>query len=579
MSEEAVKSCLVDVSVNLARALYQAGQAREAEQECEALNAVGMLDCKGLQIYAVSLWKLGKNNQALHVARNLAKNISNIEKSSTSAAIALICQLIYHISGLDVAIPFIFKLPREYLHGSKMGLVISSLDALDPSHRLKLLVPSNHNSSKAYDFVTQLHTMISLSKMIHSSSEKTLDIHSGTKHLRKALHLYPDSNLIRNQLGMFLLCSGDWSASSIATRCTTLTGGLPVHTGLLLPLKVHGGSGAACYASCVKAPKFSFPTCKCQPTNVLSVTDHLQKWLHQEPWNNEAHYLLIVNIVQRTREEKFPPHLFLIILDLRHMQPLHWMLHHFGDSFSAHLQLCRAYAAQEDLKNLRNEYMNCLNVKTVHPIGWLSLKLLESRYQLQTEYGVVDFNFQMCCKELSSSHIWEALFGLVRALCLLSNDDFPNAEQALAQSSNNLDRVDSCLLLAHGAVCMELARRQMGSHFLSRAMQCLIKAQRGSPSPLPIVSVLLAQAEGSLSAKAKWERNLRLEWFSWPAEIRPAEVYFQMHILARQSSAASKKQMYIESQESPEKWVLRAIHLNPSCLRYWKVLLRLTSGS
>lgn len=64
---------------------------------------------------------------------------------------------------------------------------------------------------------------------------------------------------------------------------------------------------------------------------------------------------------------------------------------------------------------------------------------------------------------------------------------------------------------------MELARQQPGPQFLSRAVSSLTKAQETTPVPLPIVSLLLAQAEASLGAKAKWERNLRVEWFSWPA--------------------------------------------------------------
>ena len=63
---------------------------------------------------------------------------------------------------------------------------------------------------------------------------------------------------------------------------------------------------------------------------------------------------------------------------------------------------------------------------------------------------------------------------------------------------------------------MELARQSRGSQFLSLAVKSLTEAQKTSLIPLPVVSVLLAQAEGSLSSKEKWERNLRLEWFAWP---------------------------------------------------------------
>lgn len=67
-----------------------------------------------------------------------------------------------------------------------------------------------------------------------------------------------------------------------------------------------------------------------------------------------------------------------------------------------------------------------------------------------------------------------------------------------------------------GAICMELARQQCEPQFLSLAVRSLKKAKETSLTPMPIVSILLAQAEASFGSKAKWENNLRLEWFSWP---------------------------------------------------------------
>jgi superkiller protein 3 len=63
---------------------------------------------------------------------------------------------------------------------------------------------------------------------------------------------------------------------------------------------------------------------------------------------------------------------------------------------------------------------------------------------------------------------------------------------------------------------MEIARRFAAPQFISRASSSLRKAQQKSHASLPLVSLLLAQAEGSLGSKTKWEKNLRLEWFSWP---------------------------------------------------------------
>lgn len=64
---------------------------------------------------------------------------------------------------------------------------------------------------------------------------------------------------------------------------------------------------------------------------------------------------------------------------------------------------------------------------------------------------------------------------------------------------------------------MELGRQCDGSLFLSRAAKSLTKVRELSLIPLPLVSVLVAQAEGSLGSKEKWDRNLRLEWYTWPS--------------------------------------------------------------
>lgn len=63
---------------------------------------------------------------------------------------------------------------------------------------------------------------------------------------------------------------------------------------------------------------------------------------------------------------------------------------------------------------------------------------------------------------------------------------------------------------------MELARQGLDFQFLSLAIRSLRKAQDSSLVHLPMVSLLLAQAEGSLGSKEKWEANLREEWYTWP---------------------------------------------------------------
>lgn len=62
---------------------------------------------------------------------------------------------------------------------------------------------------------------------------------------------------------------------------------------------------------------------------------------------------------------------------------------------------------------------------------------------------------------------------------------------------------------------MELVRQHNSGHFLSRAIKSLTKVHELSLIPLPYASILLAQAEGSLGSKERWDRILRLEWHNW----------------------------------------------------------------
>ncbi|XP_010932168.1 tetratricopeptide repeat protein SKI3 isoform X1 [Elaeis guineensis] len=614
-----LKSHIAEVSVNLARALIKAGHANNAVEVCDYLKKEGVLDGKGLQIYAVALWKIGQYDLALPMARNLAQSVSTMKQTCAAAALGLICSLIYRISGKDSAVAAIQKFPPELFKSTRMMFMLSALNALDPSNQLQLLLPSPQNV-KSHDVVTEIYSIIAIGKMINHGSKQNLDIDRGVDYLRKALHMYPNSSLIRSQLSSLLLCSGDWMASHKAARCTATPTGHIVKKELESSYKIHGDAVVACYASCSNNPKFSFPTCKDQLAHGANGIHYMQRWLHQEPWNLDAHYLLVLNVLQKAREEKFPQHLcstlkrlllvalskeiymkenkpyqyqkFVLLLCaseislqcgdhhgcVKHATGALGILPPNSDPFFAHLQLCRAYAAEEDFSNLRNEYMNCLQIKTFNQIGWISLKYIESRYKLQNNSNEIDMYFHTCSTgKGASSNIWEAVFYLVCAQSFIWDRDYLGAEQALAHACA-LGVAESCLFLFHGAVCMELARQQPGRQFLSHAVSSLTKAQENSPVPLPIVSLLLAQAEASLGAKAKWERNLRVEWFSWPAEMMPAELYFQMHLLARRLNASSSKHSGIESMQSPKNWVLRAIHLNPSCLRYWKILQKLSEG-
>lgn len=224
----------------------------------------------------------------------------------------------------------------------------------------------------------------------------------------------------------------------------------------------------------------------------------LCRWLHQEPWSIEAHYLLLLNVLQKAREEKFPQHLcvtlkrlvftalsreycndselhkhlkFLTLLSaseislqsgdfldcMSHINNASEVLPPLGDTFFIHLQLCRVYAAQGDLENVRNEYMNCLHVETANPIGWITLKGLESKFMLQKNSSMLDISFKSCSGKLCSWNMWEAVFYLVCGQCYIWDGDFQSAEEALAHACS-LGDADSCLLLCHGIFLSHLLR-------------------------------------------------------------------------------------------------------------------------
>ncbi|KAL9445641.1 hypothetical protein AB3S75_013513 [Citrus x aurantiifolia] len=607
-----------DISINLARSLSRAGNALDAVRECESLERQGMLDAEVLQVYAFSLWQLGKYDLALSMARNLASSVSAMEQSSAAASVSFICRLLYHISGLDSTINSILKMPKGLFQCSKMSFIVSAIHALDHSNRLESVVSSTRNWIASPEEITGMHYLVALNKLVKNGPESCLGFNSGIFHLRKVLHVYPNCNLIRNLLGYLLLSSDEWRYSHVASRCCSLeTSDCIKKEGPKSAWEILGAEGVACNVIGSVDLKFSFPTCIYECLTGPKAVQELQKCLHREPWNYNARYLLVLNLLQKAREERFPRHLCTILQRLIHValscefysiqhtsyqyQKFQLLLcaseislqggnitgciNHAKSAsalllpgayrFFGHLLLSRAYAAEGNMLDLQDEYVRCLELKTDYVIGWMCLKVVESLYEVQADTNTIELSFNECLKQGNNSRlIWTAKFNLVLGFVFLWKKDFFSAEKCLAQACS-LAGAESCLFLCHGTICMEIARQYHDSHFLSLAVRSLTKAQKTSFVQLPVVSLLLAQAEGSLSSIEKWEKNLRLEWFTWPPEMRPAELFFQMHLLAMLSKAGSDSSSRVEFCQSPQKWVLRAIHTNPSCLRYWKVLHKL----
>ncbi|XP_027362032.1 tetratricopeptide repeat protein SKI3 isoform X2 [Abrus precatorius] len=613
-------SYIRDISINLARSLSKAGNAADALQECESLKkeASGALDEEGLQVYAFTLWQLGESDLALSVVRSLIGTLSSLETTSVATSICFICRLLHYICGLDEVITSIVKMPKELFQSSKASFVVSAINALDGQNRLGFVVSSSQYFLKYHEEMAGMHLLIALSKLVKNESRNCLDIQSGVAHLRKAMHMFPNCNLIRNFLGYLLLSSKEFNNCHVATSCCKLDHlDLSDQEGLKSAFDIYGAGAVACYTNGNINPKFTFPTCIKRCSNHTGAVRYLQKCFHQKPWNHDARYLLVLNYHQRACEQRFPPHLCGILNRLTHVAlsnelysktEMFYQYRHFqlllcaseislqrGNHmtcithakkaselvlpddylFFAHLLLCRVYAMKGDCLSFQKEYLRCLELWTDYPIGWICLKLMECQHELQIDSNAIDLNFRECVKRSGNSwNMWMAVYNLVRGMISLQKRDLVLAEEFMAQACS-LAGFESCFFLCHATICMELVRQYNGFQFVSRAIESLTKVHELSLIPLPFASLLVAQAEGSLGSKERWNKNLHLEWYNWPSEMRPAELYFQMHLLARQLKVGPSTTSNIVSSQSPLRWVIRAIHVNPSCMRYWRVLQKL----
>lgn len=554
---------------------------------------------------------------ALSMTRSLASGILSMEGNLAAASISLICRLLYHISGQDSAITSILKMPKELFHSSKLSFVVSAIHFLDPKNQLETIVSGSRSFVTSNDEIMAMHMLIALGKILKTGHKNSLGIQKGVDHLRKAIHMFPNSSLLRNLLSYLLLLSKERRDHHLTTRCSSID--LMDHQkddGIKSACESFGAATVACYTGGRHNAKYSFPTCRYQGSSGSGAIQLMQRYLHQEPWNFDARYLLTLNYLQKAREERFPQHVCCVLKRLTTValsddyysskEPT-WQYKNFqlllcaaetnlqqgnnseclrlaskalGSSipnnyrFFAHLLLCRTYAAENDVINMSKEYNRCLELKTDLHIGWICLKFIESRYRLQDDSNILSLSYEDCSKDIKLSwNIWMALFNMVQGLIAIWYGDFVAAEEFLAQACSLADG-ESCLFLCHGAICMELARQRCESQYVSYAVRSL-KTAKDTCNNLPIVSFLLAQAEGSLGSRAKWGINLRNEWFSWPPEMKPAELLFQMHLLSRQPKDGSMPSFSnVDNSENSLRWILRAIHTNPSCSRYWKFLLK-----
>ncbi|KAG6730545.1 hypothetical protein I3842_01G085800 [Carya illinoinensis] len=168
-----------DISLNLARSLCKAGNAQDALQECENLKKEGMLDTEGLQIYAFSLWQLGKCDLALSVVRSLAVNISTMKQTSVAAPVGFICRMLYFVSGVDSVISNILEMPKELFQNSGISFIVSAINALDQINRLESVVSSSRSVLSSHEEITGMHFLIALGKhTMHGTNLNVQQLHS-----------------------------------------------------------------------------------------------------------------------------------------------------------------------------------------------------------------------------------------------------------------------------------------------------------------------------------------------------------------------------------------------------------------
>ncbi|XWS14326.1 hypothetical protein CRYUN_Cryun35bG0000500 [Craigia yunnanensis] len=488
-----LKSHLKDISTNLARSLSKAGNAKGAVQECEDLEKEGMLDAEGLQIYAFSLWKLGEHEAALSMTRTLAASIPTMDKTSAAVSVSFICRLLYYISGQDLAIVSILKMPKELFQSSKISFIVSAINALDQNNSLESIVSSSRYFLASHEEISGMHYLIALSKLIKHGTEHHLEFQSGVSHLRKALHMYPNSNLIRNLLGYLLLASEVWENTHVSSRCSIIDASDSGNKeGLKLAWEIFSAGAVACHAMGNSEPRFSFPTCGCQCPSGSGAMKELQKCLRREPWNSNGRYLLVLNLLQKAREERFPVNVCImlerliivalsdefysrkeascqyqkfqlylcaaeillqrgnIIGCINHTKDASALLLPDSYQFFGHLLLCRAYAAEGNFKNCKEEYERCLELKTDFHVGWICLKVMESQYELQTISNVVELAFTEGSKGRNNSwNMWMTVYSLVMGMICIWNQDFLSAEEFLEQPCS-LASAESCIFLCHG---------------------------------------------------------------------------------------------------------------------------------
>ncbi|KAJ7518221.1 hypothetical protein O6H91_21G059300 [Diphasiastrum complanatum] len=623
----------VAVSLNLARAFLKSGNTIAAVREYRKLDSTGNLqnEPEGQQCFALSLWKSGHHEEGLKIAKQAVK-AATLGTKHHAAAVRLVCQFLYHLSGSASTLEEIWKLPREVFSDKSFGYTAMAITIATDRDDLLHQVLQKCTVLLEMENAPKTHTLLAAGKQFTQSQYESQDKSGACNRkseatlscLVKALHLYPHSLLLRSQLAKSLLSFSKGFKASLAARCSlscVLRKAEDTQDDVLY--STLADAALACSPCSGMQPILTISTCSSDGEYHISVLQMLRRWLHREPWNLMAKYSVILTLMQQAREQRFPSQLCESIVRMSDtaiaMLPLNKQGNPFLSYMHVQLLLCASECSlhSEDHAKAIELAVTASRLK-VNPsnISYAFLQLARC-YGLRQDHSAQEFelkNWQMhssrddvlgqllmadlqlknvsksqkCAitairkhaileKNHEENFVWLALLQLVLAHAFIQAGDLSAAEIAATEASK-LWPENLALHLFHGSICMELAKLGFAVEYVSSAISSLQKVSHGKHGVMPIANALLAKAHASKAPStstglARWESYVRKEWAVWPPDLRPAEIYFQMGLLARQANGSSQSNAECpEICETVRSWMQKAVHMNPACDRYWVIV-------
>ncbi|OAE29695.1 hypothetical protein AXG93_509s1480 [Marchantia polymorpha subsp. ruderalis] len=565
-----------------------------AIQEYEVLGELGLLrdDSGALRGYSVALWQVGNKEKAVVMARKSME--VEMDAASIIGGQALLVKMIYSNSGCSPALAEMQTAPVEMFSDTKFCLSALAIAALSGNEKTLYSLINSCKDSLGHEGLIQAHLLAAASKQI--SGERNLI--AAIQVLQKTLHLFPQSVYLRARLGELILESSLGKKADLVPRCCQISYTFVQRNANYGDLCSALAAAACACAHCGQLESCNFSPCKGQVSPASSLIRQLQRWAHKEPWNVEAHYLLVLNLMQQAKAQNFPANLcqairrlaattvsslptkngdrsfdrrlhvvLLVIISEctmrladntsdNQLEEIVSQLRYFSSvSEIAALQLARVCAFKQDYRCLE-ELSNARRLLSADDIpGWFTVIELQQRCKFQELNSSI-----VACREailrrcLDEQKEWFGLLDLVRVKGLVQAGDFMSAQrvaaEALSQATDN-----SVLHLLHGTLCAILVSSGTNVEMLSSAVRSLTKAMNYSkPSALPFACTMLCQSQNA-------------------KECRPAELYFQMGLLARKAQVTFLGPAgATEPSWTVRGWIQRAVHLKPDSVAYWSHL-------